>query len=310
MPHRSIGFFAALGVAGAVLIAACDTAEINPPAVDAGLVDATSTVDATTQDTGATDATVTDSSTSADSGTDAAKDASATCTIDSTARTQVLSLATTGDTGGGNMTLESAACGTPAAVTYVDKGRGMVPAPSGVDFFVKVDPTDTAKWYPGTTQVFNFSFPGTGDDQDAHLAPKAGTFGSLTVDNLFPGFDANKAHVMMKITALPSLAAPCNAADGYVITVPGHAEAAVKYLLLSANTLSVSTGAAATVTGGSTSVTFVAIEGINPGAAVEISAAKTGCGINAKVRQFSDTGKVPLAAGRVAALSYLATKKP
>jgi len=309
MQLHSIGFFAALGVAGALIIAACDSTEITPPPIDAGLADATTTVDATTQDTGTTaDATATDSSSPTDSGTDAAKDASATCTIDSTARTQVLSLATPGDTGGGNMTLESAACGTPAAVTYVDKGRGMVPAPSGADFFVKVDPTDTAKWYPGTTQVFNFSFPGTGDDQDAHLAPKAGTFGALTVDNLFPGFDANKAHVMMKITALPSLAAPCNAADGYVITVPGHAEAVVKYLLLSGTTLSVSTGAAATVTGGSTSVTFVAIEGITPGEPVTISGTKTGCGINAKIRPFSDTGKVPLAAGRVAALSYLATK--
>ena len=113
---------------------------------------------------------------------------------------------------------------------------------------------------------------------------------------------------MMKITALPSLAAPCNAADGYVITVPGHGEAVIKYLLLSGTTLSVSTGAAATVSGGSGSVTFVAIEGITPGAPVTISGAKTGCGINAKLRPLNDTGKAPLAAGRVAALSYLATK--
>lgn len=304
MQLRSIGIFAALGVAGSVLIAACDSTEANQPTTDAGLADTSASIDAVAQDTG----TTTDSSVFTDSGSDAAKDGSATCTIDSNARPNALSLTSIGDTGAGTMTLEAAGCGTPAAVAYADKGRGMVPAPSNADFFVKIDPTDTAKWFPGTTQVFNFNFPGTNDDEEAYLAPKAGTFGALTVDNLFPGFDANKAHVMMKITALPSLTAPCNAADGYVITVPGHAEAVVKYLLLSGVTLSVSAGATATVTGGSTSLTFVAIEGITPGAPVTISGAKTGCGINAKARPLNDTGKVPLVAGRVAAISYLATK--
>jgi hypothetical protein len=300
------------GIIGAVVVAACDTTEIQPPPVDAGVVDATGTIDAAV-DTGAlTDATTPDSTTTPDTGTDggadAAADGSATCTINSTARPNALSLATGGSTGAGTMALEAAGCGAQASVPYAANARGSVPAPSNADFFVKIDPTDTASWYPGTTQVFNFSSAGIGDDQEAYLAPKAGTFGSVTVTNLFPGFDASKAHVFMRITATPSLAAPCNAADGIVVTVPGHPEAVVRYVLLASNTLSVSTGATATVVGGSTGLTFVAIEGITPGAPVEISGTKAGCGINAKIRPLNDTGKVPLAAGRVAAISFLATK--
>jgi hypothetical protein len=47
---------------------------------------------------------------------------------------------------------------------------------------------------------------------------------------------------------------------------------------------------------------------VTPGAPVQISGTKTGCEITAKVRPQIDTGKVPLVAGRVAAISYIVTK--
>ncbi|MBM4361531.1 MAG: hypothetical protein FJ104_02535, partial [Deltaproteobacteria bacterium] len=234
---------------------------------------------------------------------------SAGCATDSTARPKAIAMATTASTGPGTMTLSAPGCTAPVAVAYADGRRAEVPAPSLTDFFVQIDPTNSVVWYPGVTQVVNFFSPGTGDDEEAYLAPRAGTIGSVIVEDVFPAFDAAKAHALIEIrTGRPSdPPLPCELASDLVVSVPGHPEAVVHYLsytyVAPNQTVAISSGATASVAGGGLS--YVSIEGITPGDPVTFVGTKTGCKISPIKRPQVDTGKMPLVAGRVAAARYL-----
>ena len=195
-------------------------------------------------------------------------------------------------------------CTAPTPVTYADDARGEVPAPSLTDFHVLIDPDDSAKWYDGASQGHNFGFAGSGDDEEEYLAPKAGTFaGGYVVDDVFANFDAAKAHALLRITLPQNSAAPCDTTAGFTISVTGHAEATVTYLLHANNQLSISSSTT-TVTSGNNAMTVVAIENLTPGGLATVVGTKTGCKINPIVRPMNDLGTIPLEAGRVVAMPY------
>ncbi|MBK6698162.1 MAG: hypothetical protein IPG50_39160 [Myxococcales bacterium] len=311
---KSIGWGVSLCVSAAMVFGACssDSEPAAPtPSADGGTsTDAASGTDTATAADGSTStdsATATDTSTPDATASDSAADAPAvSCTTDSKARPKALNILTTNSTGAGTMKAEFTGCAGTAAASYTDGTRAMVDAPSSKDFVVTTDPTETTKYYPGASQVLNFNFAGTGDDEDSYLAPKAGTFGSITVSDLLPGFNVTKSHIVAKITSIGQTT-PCDVASGFVVTVPGHAEAVVNYLEFTGTAISIKAGATATVTGTSTALSFVSIEGITPGAPIVLSGTKTGCQIVAITRPFNDTGKVPLLAGRVAGMTYRIT---
>lgn len=312
---KSIGWGLGLCVSAAIVFGACSSDSDPAPsstAADGGAsTDAASGTETSASSDGSTgtdSAALADTSTpDATALTDSASDAPSTnCATNSTARPKALNIVTTNSTGAGTMKAEFAGCAGTAAASYTDGTRAMVDAPSSKDFVVTTDPAETTKYYPGASQVLNFNFAGTGDDEDSYLAPKAGTFGSITVSDLLPGFNVTKAHIVAKITSIGQTT-PCDVASGFVVTVPGHAEAVVNYLEFTGTAISIKAGATATVTGTSTALSFVSIEGITPGAPIVLSGTKTGCQIVAITRPFNDTGKVPLLAGRVAGMTYRIT---
>ena len=246
----------------------------------------TATGDTATSDTATADSPATDSATS-DTPADSPSDGATACTP--TADIRLIFNAFAGGTVPATANVTPSVCST-GAIT-LGTTRKTIAVPVGANVFFLGDAGDTL--WPAASMEWNRP-AGSSGDEAIDVAAKTNV--------PLADYDATKAHVIVQLSA-PAGATTCDA-SGFVVTVPGHAEAKVQYTTSGSFTIDTALTATSGTRGG-----IAIIQKIDPGSPVTISATKTGCDANFKLTALF-TGRAPLVAGKVVRAVASVTVKP